>query len=102
MRIMQGDEYGIPFHITRSGKTVGPGDVDEVEITVGQFTKTTEDGVSYDEGSESWGFPLTQEESFAMGAYEEAQVRVKLSGYGVIGKRVGRIDIENSKSKAVL
>lgn len=100
MRIMQGDEYGIPFHITLDGETVTQ--AEEVEITVGQFTKTTQSGVSYDEESKSWVFPLTQEESFLMSAYEEAQVRVKLTGHGVIGKRVGRIDIENSKSKAVL
>lgn len=100
MKIMQGDEYGIPFHITLDGETVTQ--ADEVEITIGQFTKTTASGVSYDAGSGSWVFPLTQEESFAMGAYEEASVRVKLSGHGVIGRNVGRIDIEKSKSKAVL
>lgn len=102
MNMMQGDQYGIPVHITMNGEPVTPDTAAAVEISIGQFTKISGDGVSYDEGNKNWVFSLTQTESFAFGPYEEARVRVKLVGGDVIGKRIGRIEIEKSVSKAVL
>lgn len=99
---MQGDQYGIPVRITMNGEPVTPETADAVEISIGQYTKTSGDGVEYDSESESWVFGLTQAESFSFGAYEDVRVRVKLTGGDVIGKKAGRIDIENSISKAVL
>lgn len=97
--MMQGDQYGIPFHITINGETVQPKDVDTVEITIGPFTKTE---LTYDVETGDWIYPMTQGESFRFGTYENVWVRVKFKGGNTIGKKVGKIDIEDSASKEVL
>lgn len=95
--LMQGDAYTLPF--TGSGFTAG--DVTGCEITLGSLTKCYPGEVTFDAATLTFGFPLSQSESFALSGLVKCQLRLKL-GSCVIGVDLGRIDVTQSLSKEVL
>lgn len=96
--IMQGDAYGLLFY----GQGFSISDVSEVEFAVGTLVKSYPDEVDYDENRECFIFPLSQEETFAMGDFVDAQARVKFEDDTVIGTKIGRIDVQKSLTRTVL
>ena len=100
--IMQGDQYGIVFNITDSeGAVIQPEMVGDIEIVLGQVIKKySADELYYEDGH--WLFPITQNETFELNYPQESQVRVKFMDGTVIGAKIGKIDITESRSKEVL
>lgn len=98
---MQGDSYSIKIKISQDGLPLTPEMVEEVEIAIGSYIKKYPGEVSYLD--ESWLFPVSQKESFAMMAVPQpCQLRVKLAGGDVFGTDMGSIDVCDSLSKEVL
>lgn len=101
MQMMQGDAYRIPFEVAdATGEPVVPEQVASIEFAVGSLVKSYPAEVEYADGA--YLFPLTQQETFAMGANAPAQVRVKFASGDVVGAYLGHIDVRESLSKAVL
>lgn len=100
---MQGDAYNLGIRIlNNAGNPVTPGDVRDIEITIGNLRKTYLNAqVTYNEGL--WLFPLSQTESFSFtpGAVK-AQVRVAWANGVVEGKPLYGIRMDESMSKEVL
>lgn len=106
LKIMQGDAYSIPIEITASnGTTLNDTTIEDVEITLGKFTKTLKSNeIVYNFSDSVFEFPLTQEETFQLKAYKyDLIVRVKVAENQVIGfKLKDYIEVETSTSKVVL
>ena len=101
--MMQGDGGYLGIELRNSaGAVVAPGDVREVEITLGTLRKTYPRGeLSYAGGV--WLFPLSQEESLSlMPGAAAAQVRLVWAHGVVEGQSLWGIWIEESISKEVL
>lgn len=103
--MMQGDSYGLPIGIKKAnGEALTPADVADVEIVIGHLIKTyKKNEISYDEGSEEWVFPFTQEETFALPAMRvNAQARIVFTSGVVEGVKLGHVNVNESVSKEVL
>ena len=101
--MMQGDSYGLAIEVLKAdGSLVTDADVSDIEITIGNLRKTTDDGVVYDSGSGAWKFPLSQEESFQMPRRVKGQVRLMWKQGEVEGVSLGDISVDESLSREVL
>ena len=103
--ICQGDQYLIKIHLVdTTDTTIPPTAVEIIEITVGNTTKRYPDGdITYDNESERWLYPLTQEETFALRAMpRKAQLRAKTVDGNVYNANLGTINVDESLSKEVL
>lgn len=101
--MMQGDSYSLGIVIlNNAGSPVTPGDVRDVEITIGHLSKTYRNAeVTFLDGV--WMFPISQKESFGMWPSEvKAQVRVAWANGAVEGQPIYGIRNEESLSKEVL
>lgn len=103
-KIMQGDEYSIPFVIETASGTATPDIFSDLEIVIGNMRKTLSDGqIKYDDTSKRFLFPLTQEETFSLStAPQKVQLRCKTQNGEVIGQSLGVINVAASISKVVL
>ncbi len=101
--MMQGDSYSLGIRIlNNAGNPVTPGDVKDVEISIGHLTKSYRKAeLIYSDGR--WLFPLSQQETFEYWpSAVKAQARVVwLSGI-IEGKPIYGIRINESISKEVL
>lgn len=104
MKIMRGDSYAIPIDILQDGQVVQPGDVAEIEVSVGTGIqkRMTEGEVVYQNGQ--WYFRLSQEETFSMEDDAVVYVRVAYPGEpkDVAGVMAGRIMAHETGSTEVL
>lgn len=99
--IMQGDAYKIPVTITSRGENLDVNLVDSIEMAVGSLIKAYPGELEY--ADEKWFFPVSQEETFALPAFQQpVQVRVKFNTGEVIGAKIGSLFVESSHSKEVL
>lgn len=101
--MMQGDAYGLAFEILNdSDILVTSEEISDLEITIGMLKKTLKKGeVEFSDGK--WIFPLTQEDTFAFYPGKvKAQMRIVWANGNVEGVDLGRIDVLESMSKAVL
>lgn len=101
--MMQGDSYSLGIVIlNNAGSPVGPGDIRDIEITIGHLTKTYRNAeVTFLDGV--WMFPISQKESFGMWPSEvKAQVRVAWANGAVEGQPIYGIRNTESLSKEVL
>lgn len=104
LKIMQGDQYAIPFSGTQNSKPLDMTTVDEVEFMIGRMRKMYPGEVVLDEDGR-FLFPLTQQETFAVQrSSQHVQIRVKFKGSPpvVAGVDVGDIYVADSISKVVL
>lgn len=102
--MMQGDSYGIPFEIRVDGVIASDSDFEDVEISIGNITKSiSSGGVSFDGTKNAFVFSVSQEETFALASVKQrVQIRVKrLNGY-VHGVALDGFDVVGAISKAVL
>ena len=79
MALLQGNTYEIPIQIKDSnGEIVTPNDVNRVQFIFGDLEKFYEDGgvVTFDNETNCFVIPLTEEETFAMSGNIKWQVRV--------------------------
>ncbi len=101
--MMQGDSYSLGIVIlNNAGNPVTPGDISDIEITIGRLRKTYLNAqLTYSDGL--WLFPLSQDESFGISeSAVPAQVRVKWANGAIEGKKIYGIRVEESLSKEVL
>lgn len=101
--MMQGDSYKLGIMIlNNAGNPVTPDDVSDVEITIGNLSKTYKNAeVTFHEGV--WMFPLSQQETFRYWpSAVKAQVRLVWKNGVVEGKPLYGIRISESISKEVL
>lgn len=101
--MMQGDSYNLGIRIlNNAGNPVTPDDIKDVEITIGQLSKSYLNAqVTYYDGL--WMFPLSQHETFrCWPASVKGQVRVAWANGVVEGKPIYGIRINESLSKEVL
>ena len=101
--MMQGDSYSLGIRIlNNAGNPVTPEDIKDLEITIGQVSKTYLNAqVTFYEGL--WLFPLSQKETFDYWpSVAKAQVRVAWANGVVEGKPIYGVRINESISKEVL
>lgn len=101
--MMQGDSYNLGFTVkNNAGSVVTPGDVIDVEISIGHLVKRYSTGqVTYSDGR--WLFPISQSETFDYWPKSvKSQIRVKWKNGIVEGKQIYGVRINESISKEVL
>ena len=97
----QGDSYSIDITIENEGKPLDISEIELVEITLLNLTKTYPEEVSFSDGA--FHFPLSQEETMRLvPPLCPMQVRVKFTSGDVIGSEIQKIDVQRVLSKAVL
>ena len=101
--MMQGDAYGVSIEIRKEdGTIVTESDVSDVEITIGNMTKTKSGGAVRFEDN-VWVFPVTQAETFKLpAARTKVQVRVVWPNGDVEGVVLDDILVRDSLSREVL
>lgn len=101
--MMQGDSYNLGIKIlNNAGSPVTPDDVRDVEITIGNLSKSYR-GASLTYSDGLWLFPMSQKETFGYWpAAVKAQVRVAWANGVVEGKPLYGVRIDESISKEVL
>ena len=101
--MMQGDSYSLAIEVLNvDGSQVTDADLSDIEITIGNMRKTKAEGVTYDNGSGSWKFPLSQDESFKLPRRVKGQVRLVWNTGEVEGIPLGDIRVDESISREVL
>ena len=101
--MMQGDSYNLGIRIlNNAGNPVTPEDIRDLEITIGQLSKTYSGAqVTFYEGV--WLFPLSQKETFGyLPSAVKAQVRIVWANEVIEGKPIHGVRINESISKEVL
>ena len=101
--MMQGDSYNLGIRIlNNAGNPVTPEDIRDLEITIGQLSKTYLGAqVTFSEGM--WLFPLSQKETFGyLPSAVKAQVRILWANGVIEGKPIHGLRINESISKEVL
>lgn len=101
--MMQGDAYKLGIRIlNNAGNPVTPVDVNDIEITIGNLSKTyKKNQLVYESGL--WMFPLSQDETFSyIPSAAKAQVRVLWKNGVLEGQPIYGIRINESTSKEVL
>ena len=101
--MMQGDSYKLGFQIlNNAGNPVTPADVNDVEITIGNLSKTYKKNMLVF-NSGLWMFPLSQDETFNyVPAAVKGQVRILWANGVLEGKPVYGLRMDESTSKEVL
>lgn len=114
MTIRQGDSYPIYIELMQDGDILHPEMVADLEICIGKdgepgkaLRKLLSAGaVQFDETTGRWHIHPKQEETLALekGFYNvEARIRYKNSGMeDVVGVPLGRIEVKDSISEAVI
>lgn len=98
----QGDQYSFIFKIEQCEVPLDLEGVNLIEFTVGTLSKQWPTTVTYDEEQKVFLFPVTQQETFAMGDYEEYQVRIKYSSGNVYASPINKIYVKNTLSKNII
>ena len=98
--MVQGDAYSIDVTVSNQGEPLAVENVEQVEITLMNLTRSYPDEVTYSDGK--FHFPVTQEETFRLPPMCPMQVRVKFTGGDVVGSRIQMVEVAGAISKAVL
>lgn len=98
--MVQGDAYSIDVTVKNQGEALAVDNVEQVEITLLNLTRSYPEDVTYSDGK--FHFPITQEETFKLPPVCPMQVRVKFTGGDVIGSKIQMVEVAGSISKAVL
>ena len=105
-RMAQGDQRYIPFGIQQQGTPISNDSIIAIEFTVGNLIKIFPGEVIYNEQSNTYNFPVMQEETFQFKNVVDYQVRIKYNGdddfTNVIGSNIGKIDVLKSLSKNII
>ena len=106
--IMQGDEYGIGFTIEQdnNGTPLDITSVDIIQFTVDTLVKYyRENGsgqVYYDSKTNTFQFPLSQEETFGFSGDIECQIRIKFKNGKIVGKQIGSLELQRSLTEEAI
>ena len=97
MNIHKGEQYAVPFEIKVGEDVVTPASVDGVRIQIGDRMCEHPNGeLQYDSESETWLYPLTEDQSVGMFAGDQsAQVAVRY-GDEIVMSDVLKITVKDS------
>lgn len=101
--ISQGDSYDLPFKI-HVGEDVRAINVcEDIELNIGGVYKSLRNNeISYNSDLDEFVINLTQNDTRRIANNAEVEIRCKFYGADVVGKKLGRIEVEKMKSRAVL
>jgi len=88
--VRQGDAYSIPFPIVLGRYVLSPAEIEDVEITFGDISKTYKDGdIVWNPDRYLYEFPLEEAETFEFVPCQrvQSQVRYKLKKFDTKDKR---------------
>lgn len=102
MAFYQGDQYSFILKLEVNGDPMVLTDVELIEFTIGQLSKNWPIDVNYDKENEQFYFPVTQEETFQFGKYEDYQARIKYLNGNVYGTPVNKININETLSRNII
>lgn len=100
--ILQGDSYLVPIKLKIDGQYINLEDVKKIEFTFGDLKKYYTGEITYDENSNSFLFPLSQEETIAFQGPQQLEVRVKFIDDTVVGRLYGKVEVMYGASVEVL
>lgn len=104
VHIMQGDEYPLALTVLdNAGNIITDETCEVLEVMIGPVLKKYPEDISYDSEHFCFSVPLYQEDTFKLSpGTQTAQARVK-GGGGVRGwHECGKVEVKESKSKAVI
>lgn len=97
--INQGDQYAIPFTITRGGETATSEDIEKLEVFLGCLHKTYPGDIEYYSATGQFLFPLLQSESIRLfpDSYP-VRVRAKFQDGTIRGEvRAGTVQVREMR-----
>lgn len=102
MALTQGDEYYIPVIIWMGETTITPENATGVKVGIGKFEREWPDGgLTFQEESGAWLFPLTQEASLKMPEGKvDFQVKARF-GTQIVHSQVTQVDVHETIFKGV-
>lgn len=98
----QGDSYSFIFKINQGEASLDMDGVELIEFTIGTLSKSWPLAVTYNEDDQTFLFPVSQEETFAMSGWEDYQVRIKYATGNVYASPVNKINIKDTLSKNII
>jgi hypothetical protein len=92
-KIIQGEQYPMPFILTLKGVTYTPENVTELRAKLGGFSAFYPNGdLVYRNGA--WQFPLTQEMSYQLkSGLADFQVQGKTSGGNILSTDITKVTV---------
>ena len=102
--MMQGDQYRLPIELKYEDETfVTLEEVKDMEVFVGTTRKMlSKDEIEFDPLENVFYVSLSQNETFMMRGDVSVQVRVLFLSGDVVGVGLGKLNVAQSTSKAVL
>ena len=102
--MMQGDQYRLPIELKyEDGTFVTLEEVKDMEVFVGTTRKMlSKDEIEFDPLENVFYVSLSQNETFMMRGDVSVQVRVLFLSGDVVGVGLGKLNVAQSTSKAVL
>ena len=102
--MMQGDQYRLPIELKYADETfVTLEEVKDMEVFVGTTRKMlSKDEIEFDPLENVFYVSLSQNETFMMRGDVSVQVRVLFLSGDVVGVGLGKLNVAQSTSKAVL
>lgn len=105
MSLLQGNTYSLPIKISNpDGTSINVEDIDKAQFVIGKVEKFYGEGgvVTYDEGSQSFLIPLTEEETFGFGSSVKWQVRILFKNGKVDGTAPIAENVKESITRTIL
>ena len=79
--MQQGDQFSLMIDIKRGDTSLAPEDVEGIKVKLGDVERKYPDGgLTYDDGLDTWLFPVSQEDTLKMDSHVKAQVQVNFGG----------------------
>lgn len=102
--LYQGDQYYINFVIATGSPPVPIEltNIDLIEFAIGNVIKQYPEEVTYNSDTQTFNFPITQQESMQLLGYEPYQVRIKYKNSEVYGSNVNKLNVKESLSNNIL
>lgn len=104
--IMQGDEFFLPIKIKIDGENIDLNKINTIQFMIGDLVKYYKNDnsgeITYNQETNEFYFPLSQEETFNMSGSQEAQIRIKYESGEIQGANIGVINILYSKTKETI
>ena len=100
--IYNGDSYNLNLKVTVNNKPVDLASVELIEFSIGGITKQWPTEVQYDQGLDTFLFPLSQEESFTLVNPVLYQTRVKYNNSNVYTSPLYRTEVKRSISTNII
>lgn len=101
LKIMQGDEYEIPFMLQMlDGTLITEELVESVVLNLGNLSRQYPGDVQYENGK--WVFPVRQQQTFSMRGTVEPQARVRFKDGSIFGGSGKDIHIQAALNKGIL